>query len=51
MINKDGKSVMSTEHISCFPTKEQLSSMVKAGYKFKIDGKPVTKKKIEELKK
>lgn len=33
------------------PNKEYLNSMSDAGYKFKIDGKVASKKKVEELRK
>ena len=35
--------------IETFPTKIEIGSMSKAGYKFKIDNKPVTKKNLEAL--
>lgn len=49
VINKDGNTVMNTGHIQCIPTKSEITSMQKNGYKFKIDGKMATKKKIDEL--
>ena len=47
--NNQGKAVMYTFHISCLPTPRQIESMVKNGYKFKIDGKIVSKGKVEQL--
>ena len=38
---------MRTEYKSCMPTDSQLSSMIKAGYKFKIDGKTVSLKQVK----
>ena len=35
--------------IEVFPTKEEISSMSKAGYKFFLDGKKVTYKKVIEI--
>lgn len=49
--NDRGACVMETQYASCIPTDEQLSFMSKAGYKFKIDGKTVSAKKIKELRK
>lgn len=48
--NDKGVSVMSTEHKSCIPDDSQLFSMAKAGYKFKIDGKAVSVKKVKEAR-
>ena len=45
----NGITMMSTEDIECVPGEDQISSMTKAGYKFKIDGKIVTSKKIKEF--
>lgn len=39
---------MRTEHVSCIYDEKTLMSMQKAGYKFKIDGKPATIKQIKE---
>jgi len=35
--------------IETFPTKNEISSMSKAGYKFFLDGKKVTYKKVIEI--
>lgn len=40
---------MSTEYVSCIPDDRQLTALSKAGYKFKINGKSVSKKKVEEF--
>lgn len=51
VINDKNKVVMHTEHTSCIPDKDILNSMSKAGYKFKLNGKAITTKKLnEELK-
>lgn len=49
IINDKNKTVYYTYNTECVPCKEHLASMTNAGYKFKIDGKIVSKKKIEEL--
>jgi len=48
VIDPSGKGVMCTNYVSCIPNANQLSSMTSAGYKFKIDGKNITKKKLLE---
>ena len=50
VINDKGVPVMRTEHKSCIPDDSQLSSMAKVGYKFKIDGKIASIKKVKELR-
>lgn len=49
IINSNGKIVFNTMDESCLPTKGEINSMTKVGYKFKIDGKSITKKKLEEI--
>ncbi len=49
-IDREGKTRMSTDDLPCIPDESQLTSMSTAGYKFKIDGKAVSIKKIKELK-
>ena len=51
VINDKNKTVYYTYREKDIPQKEYLDSMVSAGYKFKIDGKVASKKKIEELMK
>lgn len=46
VINNKDVPVMRTEYISCISDESQLSVMVKAGYKFRLDGKVVSKKKV-----
>ncbi len=50
VINQDKKVVMYCSSIECIPDEDEILSMTKAGYKFKIDGKIVSKKQIIELK-
>lgn len=48
-IIKDGIVKSSTEYLSCFPTLFQIDSMQSFGYKFRLDGKMVSAKKILEM--
>lgn len=48
VVNDKNKTVMSTMSPSCVPDKEELNSISKAGYKFKLDGKAITIKKLNE---
>lgn len=51
VVNDKNKTVMSTESMACIPDKDILNSISKAGYKFKLNGKLITiKKLIEKLK-
>ena len=50
IVNDKGVPVMRTEHASCIPDDSQLASMSKVGYKFKIDGKAASIKKIKEVR-
>ena len=49
VINDKNKTVMSTVNLSCIPNKKILDSMLMAGYKFKLDGKLITAKKLNEI--
>lgn len=49
IINDRGKVVMSTKFIQCFPSKNQINSMSSNGYKFKLNGKIVNKKVLENF--
>ncbi len=51
VINDRGVTVMQTTMKSCIPDEEQLTYMSKAGYKFKLEGKVVTLKKLKEFQK
>lgn len=48
VVDGKGVTVMRTDFISCIPDNNQLTSMSKSGYKFKIDGKGVSIKKVKE---
>lgn len=50
VVNDKGKTVMSCTSVSCIPDEDELSCMAKAGYKFKLDGKNATQKKIKEIR-
>lgn len=45
--NAQGKVIMSTEHESCVPY-EYLDSMVRGGYRFKVNGKYVVKNNVRK---
>ena len=49
VINDKNKTMMSTTSPECIYDKSTLTSMSKAGYKFKIDGKIVMIKKISKI--
>lgn len=51
VVSDRGVTVMQTEMKSCIPDEEQLSCMNKAGYKFKLNGKNVTLKRLKEFQK
>lgn len=50
VINDKGVPVMRTEYESCIPDDSQLSSMSKAGYKFRIDAKAASVKRVKEVR-
>ena len=49
VVDRNNRTVMNTSDLSCIPNKEQINSMSKAGYKFKIDGKAINKNKIQSI--
>ena len=49
VFNDKGVRVFYTYQEQCIPTKTQISSMLKQGYKFKIDGKNLSKSKALEV--
>lgn len=49
VINENKATVFYTYKEADIPPSEYLSSMQDGGYKFKVDGKVVSKKKVEEL--
>lgn len=50
IVNDKDSVVMSTNYRSCIPNSDQLSSMVKVGFKFRVDGKIMSKKRVEEMR-
>ena len=46
--NNDGTRVFNALDEASIPPKEHIDSMLKNGYKFKIDGKFTTKKLLKE---
>ena len=48
VINDKNMIVMNTTSIYCIPDKEMLISMSKAGYRFRLDGKIITTKKLND---
>ena len=48
IINDKNKVVMNTTYTCCIPNKDILTLMSKTGYKFKLDGKAITIKKLNE---
>lgn len=50
IINQEDKTVMQTGYVECIPDKETIDFMIRGRYKFKIDGKIVSKKKIDEIR-
>ena len=48
VVNDKNKVVMNTTSADCVPSKDTLTLMSKAGYKFKLDGKVITIKKLNE---
>ena len=48
VINSNSTTLMQTETWLCIPDEDTLKSMSNAGYKFKLDGKTITTKKIKE---
>ena len=48
VINNESATLMQTTTWLCVPDEDTLKSMSKAGYKFKLDGKAITVKKLNE---
>ena len=46
VLNRDGNVVMHTTSVSCIPTVAELTAMGCVGYRYKLDGKVVSKSKI-----
>ena len=49
ILDEKGKAVFNTTMIECIPVKNHIDMMSKSGYKFKIDNKIISKKKLEEF--
>ena len=49
VINPFGKVVSNTEYEERVPDKEQIDSMLKAGYKFKLNGKSLNRKELNNF--
>ena len=49
VINDKNIIVMNTTSIYCIPNKEMLILMSKAGYRFRLDGKIITTKKLNDM--
>lgn len=49
VIGPDGKGKMRTHTLSCLPTVSEIKSMASCGYKFKLDGKTVSKSVVIRL--
>lgn len=49
VINPFGKIVSNTEYEERIPDKEQIESMLKAGYKFKLNGKHLSRKELNNF--
>lgn len=49
VIGPDGKGKMITHSEKCLPSKSDIQSMAKCGYKFKVDGKNASKSAVLEL--
>lgn len=50
VVTPDGQVGMWTEHVSCWPNEDELRHMAKAGFRFVLDGKTVSPKKLEILR-
>lgn len=49
VFNDKGKRLFFTYDKSCMPPKEQLEAIIRDGYKIKVNGTTVAKKKLNEL--
>ena len=51
VINSQGKTIFYTNEKICVPPYKQIKTMLTTGYKFRLDGKIMTKKSLEEFTK
>lgn len=49
VLSGEGRVVFWCQQSECIPNKQEIESVTKSGYKIRIDGKIVTKKKLNEL--
>lgn len=49
VISPFGKTVASTEYEERVPNRSQVDAMLKAGYKFKLNGKHINRKELNEF--
>ena len=49
IIGPDGKNRMTMHEVSCLPTKDEIKSMADKKFKFKLDGKVVSKATVIEM--
>lgn len=49
VLSQNNTPLMVTASIKCIPTSKELISMERAGYKFKMDNKMVSRKKVIEF--
>lgn len=49
VFNDKSKRLFFTYDKLCIPPKEQLEAIIKDGYKIKVNGATITKKKLNEL--
>lgn len=47
--NDKGNRIFYTFQESCIPSKSEIESMYKSGWKFKMDGKNISKTKLIEI--
>lgn len=50
VLDRFGQKLMTTYYPKCLPSDSELDSMASAEYKFKVDGKIVSKKKVKEIR-
>ena len=48
VFNRDGIPLMKTKSVECIPDENSITTMLNSGYKIKLNGRPTTKKLIQE---